>query len=119
MKFRAELDVYLYDVIITPENICDAYITHGIFRSIRKRLSMIMDIHVISGKNLFTTTNLEESILIKAEYNNQEYDVLIDSESKHFVSCAQMESLRMEDHSLVHNLINIIIKQAFRETNLR
>ena len=30
-----------------------------------------------------------------------------------------MEMAKMEDHNIIHNLINIIIKQAFRDTNLR
>jgi hypothetical protein len=119
MKLGAELHVYYYDISISPEVIADSYVIHGIFRNIKKRLDMMMDIHVISGKNIFTTTNLEESILIKAEFKNQEYDVVIDADTKHFLSGASMDGLRMEDHSLVQNLINIIIKQAFRDTNLR
>ena len=80
---------------------------------------MIMGIHVISGKNIFTITPLEESILIKAEYKSQQYDVTIDATTKHFLNGASIDGVRMEDHSLVQNLINIIIKQAFRDTNLR
>lgn len=80
---------------------------------------MIMGIYVISGKNIFTPTILEDSILIKAEYKNQEYDVTIDASTKHFLKAESTEGVRMEEHCLVQNFINIIIKQAFRDTNLR
>ena len=110
MKLGNKLSVYLYSISITPEIIDDAYIIHGIFGNLRRRLNSILDIHTISGRNLFTTTDLQESILIKSEFKNQEYEVLIDVGTKHFVSGANMDSLKMEDHSLVHNLINIVIK---------
>ena len=119
MKLGAEMPVYYYNILISPEVIADSYVIHGIFGNIKKRLDVMMGIHVISGNTIFTTTNLEESIHIKAEFKNQEYDVQIEASTNHFLIGASMDGQRMEDHSLVQNLINIIIKQAFRDTNLR
>jgi aubergine-like protein len=119
MKLGTELNVFYYDVAIMPEVISDAYVVHGIFRNIKKKLDMLLGIHVLSGRSLFTTTDLDESICIKAEFKSQQYDVIIDSDSKRFISGKNVGALKMEDHSIVHNLINIIIKQAFRDTNLR
>jgi hypothetical protein len=110
MKLGSELNVYYYDVAIVPEVISDAYVVHGIFRNIKKKLDLMLGIHVLSGRSLFTTTDLQESILIKAEFKSQQYDVIIDCESKRFISGKNMDVLKMEDHSIVHNLINIIIK---------
>ena len=119
MKLGGDLSVYYYDISISPEVIADSYIIQGISRNIRKQLNMIMGIYVISGKNIFTPTLLEESILIKAEYKSQEYDVTIDSSTRHFLKAIGTDGVKMEDHCLVQNFINIIIKQAFRDTNLR
>ena len=101
MKLGTELNVYYYDISITPEVITDCYIIHGIFRSIKKQLDLMMGIHVISGKNIFCVAPLDESILIKAEYKSQEYDVVIDCSTKHFLNGASIDGIRMEDHCLV------------------
>jgi hypothetical protein len=66
MKLGNELNVYYYAISITPEILSDAYVIHGIFRACRKQLDMMLGIHVLSGFSLFTTTNLEESIMLKA-----------------------------------------------------
>lgn len=119
MKLGTELNVYYYDISISPEVISDSYVIHGIFRNCKKQLDMIMDIHVLSGRSIFTTTDLEESILIKTEFKSQQYDVIIDVDSKRYISGKNTGMIKMEDHSIVHNLINIIIKQAFRDTKLK
>lgn len=119
MKLGTDLNVFYYDISIIPEIISDAYVIHGIFRNCKKQLEMMLGIHVLSGRSIFTTTDLSESIVIKAQFKSQEYDVVIDVDSKRFISGKHVGTLKMEDHSIVNNLINIIIKQAFRETNLR
>jgi hypothetical protein len=44
---------------------------------------------------------------------------LIDVESKKYFSGKQLSQAKMEDHNIMHTLLNIIVKQAFRETKLR
>jgi hypothetical protein len=56
MRLGADLHVYYYPISISPEIIADSYVIHGIFMNIKERLHKIMDIHVISGKYIFTTT---------------------------------------------------------------
>lgn len=114
-----ELSVYQYEVIVTPDVMQDSYVIHGIFRSIKRRVESLLGLYVISGKSVFTTTDIEDSILIKAEFQSNKYDVVISADSKKFFSGKSLTTAKMEDHNIIHNLINIIIKQAFRDTNLR
>lgn len=97
----------------------DAYVIHGIFRSIRRRVESMLGLYVISGKSIFTTTDLADSLVIQAEFQSIKYEVLISVDTKKFFSGKSLEKAKMEDHHIIHNLINIIIKQAFRDTNLR
>lgn len=45
--------------------------------------------------------------------------MLIDAGTKSFFSGNKLNNLKMEDHNVAHTLINIIIKEAFRQTHLR
>jgi hypothetical protein len=119
LNLGTELSVFQYDVSVTPDVMQDAYIIHGIFRAIKRRVESILGLYVISGRSVFTTTDLTESLLIKTEFQSTKYDVLINAESKKFFSGKNIATSKMEDHSVIHNLINIIIKQAFRDTDLR
>jgi hypothetical protein len=91
-----------------PGVISDAHVVHRIFRNIKKKLDLMLGIHVLSGRSLFTTTDLQEFIFVKTESKSQHYNVIIDCESKRFISGKGMDVLKMEDHSIVHNLIDII-----------
>lgn len=97
----------------------DTFIMQGIFRAIKRKVDTILGLYVTSGRSVFTTTDLEESLVIKAEFRSIQYEVIINVESKTFFSGKQLASAKMEDHSVMHTLLNIIVKQAFRETNLR
>ena len=56
---------------------------------------------------------------MNVKFRDIEYTLIIDASSKKYISGKNMEQARMEDHSVVHTLLNIIVKQAFRETSLR
>ena len=73
-----------------------------------------MGIYVISGKNIFSTTDLQESFKLKVVNKGVEYEVFVDAGTKHFFSGESLSHLKMEDHNVAHTLINIIIKEAFR-----
>lgn len=79
----------------------------------------MLGIYVISGRNIFTMCDIQESFKLNVEYKTIEYEVIIDSGSKHYFSGSKLSTLKMEDHNVAHTLINIIIKEAFRQTNLR
>lgn len=119
LRLGQELSVYQYEVSISPDVMADSYIIHGIFRMIRRKVESLLGLYVISGKSVFTTTELNESLLIQTEFQGVQYEIVISAESKKFFSGKSLENAKMEDHNIIHNLINIIIKQAFRDTNLK
>jgi len=80
-------------------------------------MDAILGLWVQSGRSVFTTTDLTESVYFTPIFRGIEYRVLIDVEHKTFFSGKNVG--KMEDHSVMHTLLNIIVKQAFRETNLR
>jgi PAZ domain len=97
----------------------DTYIINNVFRTIRRKLEAILGLYVNSGRSIFTTTDLTDSLLIITEFQGSKYEVLINAESKKFFSGKSLANSKMEDHNVIHTLINIIIKQALRETDLR
>jgi len=97
----------------------DAYIMQGIFKQIKKRVDAMLGLYVTSGRNIFTTTDLDESLVIETKFREISYTVIINVDSKRYISGKDFATAKMEDHAIVHTLINIIVKQAFRETNLR
>lgn len=97
----------------------DQYITHRIFRNINKKIEVLLGLYVIAGKTIFTTTDITESITIESEFRGIKYNVIINHQSKNFFSGKELEKAKNEDHHVIHTLINVILKQAFRETNLR
>ena len=85
----------------------------------KKKIETIVGLFVISGNSIFTTTDLEEDLVVNAIFQKIEYIVTIQTSNKKYFSGKSLETAKMEDHNIIHNLINIIIKQAFRDTDLR
>lgn len=119
LKLGQELSVYQYDVVVQPDHMSDTYIMQGIFRAIKRKIDTILGLYATSGRCVYTTTDLDEDVIISAEFRGISYEVIINVASKTYISGKQLEGAKMEDHSVMHTLLNIIVKQAFRETNLR
>lgn len=68
MKIGSDLSVFIYEVQIRPEAINDSFLTHAIFKICRKKLEMLLGIYVISGNNIFTTSDIPESFKMQVEY---------------------------------------------------
>lgn len=119
MTLSEELSVYQYEIVITPDTMQDAFVIHNIFKAIKKKMDSLLGLHVVSGRSVYTTSDLSESLLFKTTFRSIEYDVLINADSKTYFSGKSISTSKMEDHSVIFNLINIILKQAFRDTDLR
>ena len=119
LRLGLELSVYQYDVSIQPDHMSDTFIMQGIFRTIKRKVDQLLSLYVTSGRSVFTTTKLDESLQIPCEFRGIQYEVLINQESERYFSGKQLAQAKMEDHSIMHTLLNVIVKQAFRETQLR
>jgi Leu/Phe-tRNA-protein transferase len=117
LRLSQDLSVYQYDVQVTPDHMSDSYIMQGLFKQLKRKLDVILGLYVQSGRAVFTTTDLQESVTFEVNFRGIDYQVHIDVETKHYFSGKTVG--KMEDHSVMHTLLNIIVKQAFRETNLR
>jgi len=76
-------------------------------------------LYVISGRSIFSTHDLEDTLVLETTFQAIKYSVTISAESKKYFSGKSLSSSKMEDHNVIFNLINIIIKQALRDTDLR
>ncbi len=68
----------------------DSYIMQGIFKQLRRRVDVILGLYVQSGRNVFTTTNLEESVTFEVSFRDVNYTIVIDAESKKYFSGKQL-----------------------------
>lgn len=119
LRLSQDLNVYQYEVVVKPDHMSDTFIMQGIFKQIKRKVDTILGLYVTSGKMVFTTTDLDESVEIKTNFKGIDYDICINADTKNFISGRSMTGVKMEDHSIMHTLLNIIVKQAFRETDLR
>ena len=119
LTLKQDLSVYQYEIIISPDVMHEDYITQNIIRIINSNLIQLLGQYVLAGKTVFTTTDLDESLLIEAKFNQMDYLVKINHESKKYFSGKQLQSAKMEEHNVIQTLLNNIIKQGFRETKLR
>ena len=88
--------------------------------SARKKLELVIGLYVESGRTIFSSQDLEESLTIDTELEGNKYKVLVNVDSKVYFSDKMLKSSKMEDHNVIHNVINNILKRAFRDIkNLR
>lgn len=83
MKVAKEVCVYLYEITCTPEVFDDAYLKNMVFRDIRKKLTSLFGLYVISGRGVFTTVDLNETFIIKTVFKGTEYEIKVDHTTKH------------------------------------
>jgi hypothetical protein len=62
----------------------------GIFKALKRRVDAILGLYVQSGRNVFTTTNLEESVNFEVSFRDVNYTIVIDAESKKYFSGKQL-----------------------------
>ena len=102
--------MYQYDLTVLPDHMSDSFIMQGVFKACKKKADAILGLYIQSGRNVFTTTDLEETVVINVKFRDIEYTVIIDATSKKYISGKNISETKMEDHSIVHTLLNIIVK---------
>lgn len=119
LRLSSQLQVYQYEVVVHPDNMSDAFIMQGIFKVIRRKVDAILGVWCTSGRSVYTTSDIDDSLMIEADFRGIKYQVVINAESKRLISGKNLTTFKGEDNAMIHTLLNIIVKQAFRETNLR
>jgi hypothetical protein len=119
LRLSSQLQVYQYEVVVHPDTMSDAFIMQGIFKVIRRKVDAILGVWCTSGRSVYTTSDIDDSLMIEADFRGIKYQVVINAESKRLISGKNLTTFKGEDNAMIHTLLNIIVKQAFRETNLR
>ncbi len=119
MALSGDLNVNIYSFTVSPEEMIDNYVTYKVMSMLKKQLERLIGVFVTSGKNIFTVKEIEGNIELDTLYKKEKYTVKIDTSSKSNFTGSMLGNLKMEDHSVAHTLINVIVKEAFRQTHLR
>lgn len=119
LRLSSQLQVYQYEVVVHPDSMSDAFIMQGIFKVIRRKVDAILGVWCTSGRSVYTTSDIDDSLMIEADFRGIKYQVVINADSKRLISGKNLTTFKGEDNAMIHTLLNIIVKQAFRETNLR
>lgn len=95
------LKVWYYDIKVDPEIIKDSFLLHQIYRQCKVQLTSTFGLYVISGNNLFTSHDLEESIALTVNYKEIEYSVYIDHGSKTQLKNSELYTMKSEENPMV------------------
>jgi len=102
---------------IKPDEFWEASRVHEIIRSKKTSLEKALGSYVVSGKTIYTLTELDESLLFTTVFKGETARISIDKETQTQVHLT--DNFQNKDNDVAQNLINVILKQAFRETNLK
>lgn len=111
------MSVFQYALEIRPSEFWEAYKVHAIIRTKRTSLEKSLGQFVVSGKSIYTLSEIDESLEFQTSLKGEQCVIKIDRET-----CQQVlltEDFINKENSVSQNLLNVIIKQAFRETNLK
>ena len=109
--------VYQYVLDITPDEMWEAHRVHDIIRTKKTSLEKALGAHVVSGKTIYTLNEIEDSLAFKTTFKGDQAVIKIDKDSGTMIHLT--ENFENKANEISQNLINVILKQAFRETNLK
>lgn len=97
----------------------DPNLVQCILRTKRRELDVSLGPYVASGKIIYTLSEIDQSLRFQTIYRGQKHTIMIDKSSMCIVSMAASHMASEATQSVQSQLLNIIIKQAFRETDLK
>ena len=102
---------------IKPDEFWEAAKVHAIIRTKRMALEKSLGLFVVSGKTIYTLNEIDETLEWNTNYRNQIFTIKIDKDQMTTVNMSG--EFANKDNSVAQNLINIIVKQGFRDTSLK
>lgn len=75
---------------------------------------MGLGLFVESGRTIFSPVELEDDLIIETKHEDNEYVIRIVAATKVFFTDKYLKSTKMEEHAVMHTVLNNILKQAFR-----
>lgn len=117
LKLGQNVVVYQYVLHITPDEFWEAAKVHAIMRTKRIALEKALGLYVVSGKTIYTLAEIDETLEWTTTFKGQHCTIKIDKELMTTVNLSG--EFANKDNSVAQNLINIIVKQGFRDTALK
>jgi hypothetical protein len=96
----------------------DHNLVQSILKTERRKLAMIFNNYVCSGKNIYTTSEIDASLEMPSLHRGQKYVISVDKTTEQIVNLAENQHVSVTQ-DVMFQLLNIILKDAFRETNLK
>ena len=109
--------VHQYVLDIKPDEMWEAARVHDIIRTKKTSLEKALGAYVVSGKTIYTLTELDETLVFKTTYRGEQAQITIDKDTGCQIHLTG--TFENQENDVSQNLINVILKQAFRETNLK
>jgi len=111
------VQVYQYKLEIIGMEMWDSALVQKITRFKRSALEKALGLYVCSGAAIYVLSELDEDVIFDVVLGGAKYKILIEKSTQ---SIVQLDGkFENSDNSVSQNLINIIIKQAFRDTDLK
>jgi len=95
----------------------EAHRVHEIIKTKKTALEKALGFYVVSGKMIYTLNELDESLIFKTTFKGDQATITVDKDTGSQISLTSQFDNKANEVS--QNLINVILKQAFRETNLK
>jgi hypothetical protein len=117
LKIGSQVQVFQYALDISPMHVWDSNLVHKVMRLKRTALERALGPHVCSGKSVYTLNEIDQDLSFKVKVQSEEYTIAINQESQCVVNLNGTFSNKEND--VKQQIVNVIIKDAFRSTDLR
>lgn len=103
---------------IQPMHVWDPNLVHRVMRLKRTALERALGPHVCSGKSIYTLNEIDEDLVFKPKIQGEEYTIAINMDSCSVINLNN-DAFSNKENDVKQQMINVIIKDAFRSTDLR
>ena len=118
ISLAEELGIYQYEIVVTPD-VTETYLFNSIVYQARKMLSILVGLYVQSGRTIFTVASILENFHADVKFGAKSYVVSINKEFTSFFTSKNFEDSSAEDHLVIHNLLNNILKRALQDSTYK
>lgn len=109
--------MHQYRIEVVGLQFYDAAQIQKILRSKRKAMDTALGLNVCSGEIIYLLSELEEDVKFNAMLNGNQYTIVIREETHTILNL--QDDFTNESNSTAQQLINVIIKTAFRDTKMK
>ena len=109
--------MYQYKLEILGMDFWDATLVHRVLRAKQDQLNQCLGVNVCSGASIYLLQPIVEDFALEAKLNQKSFTILVSAASE--TTVALDDTFKNADNTTAQNLINVVIKQAFRETEMR